>query len=196
MNTTIPDTSTTLLRDVADSSHARWAVFHARYQPLMRVYLRERFPSLEADEVIQETMVALVAVLSKYVYKPEENGRFHNYLTGVLRNKALKALAARQREASLRDGFRAKMSTEGTRSQDKTLEREWRESVYDIALKQLLADETIHERTKQVFLRLVVDGEKPEQVAEAYDLPYNTVVKMKARLVKQLRGLVKELSQV
>lgn len=196
MNTTIPDTSTTLLRDVADSSHARWAVFHARYQPLMRVYLRERFPSLEADEVIQETMVALVAVLSKYVYKPEENGRFHNYLTGVLRNKALKALAARQREASLRDGFRAKMSTEGTRSQDETLEREWRESVYDIALKQLLADETIHERTKQVFLRLVVDGEKPEQVAEAYDLPYNTVVKMKARLVKQLRGLVKELSQV
>lgn len=196
MNTTIPDTSTTLLRDVADSSHARWAVFHARYQPLMRVYLRERFPSLEADEVIQETMVALVAVLSKYVYKPEENGRFHNYLTGVLRNKALKTLAARQREASLRDGFRAKMSTEGTRSQDETLEREWRESVYDIALKQLLADETIHERTKQVFLRLVVDGEKPEQVAEAYDLPYNTVVKMKARLVKQLRGLVKELSQV
>ena len=88
------------------------------------------------------------------------------------------------------------MSTEGTRSQDETLEREWRESVYDIALKQLLADETIHERTKQVFLRLVVDGEKPEQVAEAYDLPYNTVVKMKARLVKQLRGLVKELSQV
>ena len=196
MNTTIPDTSTTLLRDVADSSHARWAVFHARYQPLMRVYLRERFPSLEADEVIQETMVALVAVLPKYVYKPEENGRFHNYLTGVLRNKALKTLAARQREASLRDGFRAKMSTEGTRSQDETLEREWRESVYDIALKQLLADETIHERTKQVFLRLVVDGEKPEQVAEAYDLPYNTVVKMKARLVKQLRGLVKELSQV
>ena len=196
MNTTILDISTTLLRDVADSSHARWAVFHARYQPLMAAYLRERFPSLEADEVIQETMVALVAVLSKYVYKPEENGRFHNYLTGVLRNKALKALAARQREASLRDGFRAKMSTEGTRSQDETLEREWRESVYDIALKQLLADETIHERTKQVFLRLVVDGEKPEQVAEAYDLPYNTVVKMKARLVKQLRGLVKELSQV
>ena len=162
---------------------------------MMRAYLRERFPSLEADEVIQETMVALVAVLSKYVYKPEENGRFHNYLTGVLRNKALKALAARQREASLRDELRSDASVSGTRSQDETLEREWRESVYDIALKQLLADETIHERTKQVFLRLVVDGEKPEQVAEAYNLPYNTVVKMKTRLVKQLRSLVKELSQ-
>lgn len=162
----------------------------------MRAYLRERFPSLEADEVIQETMVALVAVLSKYVYKPEENGRFHNYLTGVLRNKALKALAVRQREASFRDEFRAEVSASGTQSQDETLEREWRESVYDIALKQLLADETIHARTKQVFLRLVVDGEKPEQVAEAYNLPYNTVVKMKTRLVKQLRGLVKELSQV
>ena len=196
MNMTIPDTSTTLLRDVADAQHARWAVFYARYEPMMRAYLRERFPSLEADEVIQETMVALVAVLSKYVYKPEENGRFHNYLTGALRNKALKALAARQREALLRDELRSDASVSGTRSQDETLEREWRDSVYDIALKQLLADETIHARTKQVFLRLVVDGEAPDRVAEAYNLPYNTVVKMKTRLVKQLRGLVKELSQV
>ena len=196
MNTLVPVTSTTLLRDVADAQHARWKIFHSRYEPMMRAYLRDRFPLLDADEIIQETMVSLVTVLAKYVYKPEENGRFHNYLTGVLRNKALKALDARQREREKREGFRAQAQASRAQSADETFEREWRESIYDMALKQLLADEAIHERTKQVFLRLVVEGEKPEQVAEAYALPYNTVVKMKARLVKQLRGIVKDLQQV
>ena len=196
MNTLVPETSTTLLRDVADAQHARWKIFHSRYEPMMRAYLRDRFPLLDADEIIQETMVSLVTVLAKYVYKPEENGRFHNYLTGVLRNKALKALDARQREREMREGFRAQAQASRAQSADETFEREWRESIYDMALNQLLSDESIHERTKQVFLRLVVEGEKPEQVAEAYALPYNTVVKMKARLVKQLRGLVKDLQQV
>ena len=84
----VPDTSTTLLRDVADSSHARWSVFYSRYRPMMLAYLRERFPSLDADDVIQEAFVALAKILPDYKYEPEKNGAFHNFLTGVLRNKA------------------------------------------------------------------------------------------------------------
>jgi len=30
----VSETSTTLLRDVADSQHARWVVFHSRYEPM------------------------------------------------------------------------------------------------------------------------------------------------------------------
>ena len=59
----VPDTSTTLLRDVADSSHARWSVSYSRYQPMMLAYLREHFPSLDADDIIQDTFVALAKIL-------------------------------------------------------------------------------------------------------------------------------------
>lgn len=51
----VPKTSTTLLLDVAQSQHARWAVFLARYEPMMRTFMRSNFPSLEADDIIQET---------------------------------------------------------------------------------------------------------------------------------------------
>ena len=60
----VPTTSTTLLRDIAqDSQHARWAEFVARYRPMMEAFMHERFPSVEPDDVIQETLVAVCRVM-------------------------------------------------------------------------------------------------------------------------------------
>ena len=74
-----PKTSTTLLRDLAqDSQHARWAEFVARYRPMMDAYMRERFPFVEADDAIQETLIALIKTFPVYNYSPEETGAFHN----------------------------------------------------------------------------------------------------------------------
>ncbi len=65
----IPTTSTTLLRDLAhDSQHARWGEFVARYRPMMEAFMRERFPSLDADDVIQETLIELIQVFPVYHY--------------------------------------------------------------------------------------------------------------------------------
>lgn len=196
----VPETSTTLLRDVSDSQHARWAVFHARYEPMMRAFMRERFPSLDADDAIQETFVALAKALPRYVYNPNENGHFRNYLTGVLRNKALKALVARDRDRLLREraeqlAQRADASREAIPPDADDLRR-WRESVYEIALQQLLADESVHERTKQAFVRLAIDGEKPEAVAESLGVKRSAVDMMKARCLDRLRKYVKALKHV
>ena len=195
--TEVPETSTTLLRDVADSQHARWAVFHSRYAPMMRSFMRKRFPSLDADDIIQETFLALAKVLPHYVYNPEEKGHFHSYLTGILRNKALKALVARNRADLVK--ARAAAEMEGARlvaSENEADYKHWRKSVYEIALQQLLADEAIHERTKQVFVRLTIDGEKPEAVAASFGVPYNTVIKMKERTLNRLRHYVEAMKSV
>ena len=195
--TEVPETSTTLLRDVADSQHARWAVFHSRYAPMMRSFMRTRFPSLDADDIIQETFLALAKVLLHYVYNPEEKGHFHSYLTGILRNKALKALVARNRADLVK--ARAAAEMEGARlvaSENEADYKHWRKSVYEIALQQLLADEAIHERTKQVFVRLTIDGEKPEAVAASFGVPYNTVIKMKERTLNRLRHYVEAMKSV
>ena len=63
-------------------------------------------------------------------------------------------------------------------------------------VQQLLADESIHERTKQVFVRLAIDGEKPEAVAESFGIPYNTVIKMKERTLDRLRRYVEDMKAV
>ena len=190
-STEIPDTSTTLLRDVADSQHARWTVFHSRYEPMMQAFMRERFPSLDADDIIQETFLALAKALPRYVYNPKENGHFHNYLTGILRNKALKALAARTRDAKLKECAVGSLVPRDRENESDY--KAWRESIYEIALQQLLADDSIHERTKQVFVRLAVDGEKPEAIAASFGIKRGAIDMMKARCIKRLQELVEAL---
>ena len=80
---------------------------------MMLSYLQARFPSLDADDIIQETFVALAKILPDYKYAPEKNGAFHNFLTGVLRNKALCALDASYRQMAIEERMQLAMSVNG-----------------------------------------------------------------------------------
>ncbi len=200
----IPTTSTTLLRDIAqDSQNVRWSEFVARYRPMMEAFLRERFPSLEAEDIIQETLVALCGALPSYRYAPDEKGHFHNYLTGILRNKALRQLGKDKRQAEIaemagecvpcaRNG-RAGSPLPAEYAAD---EQSWREALLEIALQQLLNDDSIQSRTRQVFLRVAVNGEKPDDVAAAFGIKRNAVDQIKNRMTTRLRELVAALEKV
>ena len=47
-----------------------------------------------------------------------------------------------------------------------------------------------------MFVRLTIDGEKPEDVAESLGIPYNTVIKMKERTLDRLRRYVEDMKAV
>ena len=200
---TTPTTSTTLLRDVAsDSQHARWTEFATRYRPMMEAYLRERFPSVDADDVIQETLVAVWAALPSYRYAPDEKGHFHNYLTGSLRNKALRQFGANRRQAEIAEKVREGVSSDGRAGAPRTPlgtmsdeEQSWREALVEIALRQLMNDETIQSRTRQVFLRVAVNGEKPDDVAAAFGIERNAVDQIKNRMMPRLQKIVAALEK-
>ena len=214
----IPATSTTLLRDLAnDSQHARWSEFVTRYRPMMEAYLRERFPSVEADDVIQETLIAVWAALPSYRYAPDEKGHFHNYLTGILRNKALRQLYKEQRHAEIAEMVHDDASCDGraltlaappsTSSTGRAVtprppsdmmaddEQSWRETLVEIALRQLMNDESIQSRTRQVFLRVAVNGEKPDDVAVAFGIERNAVDQIKNRMMPRLQKIVADLEK-
>ena len=211
----IPTTSTTLLCDLAnDSQHVRWGEFVARYRPMMETYMRERFPSLDADDVIQETLIAVCAALPSYRYVPEEKGHFHNYLTGILRNKALRQLHKDQRQAEIAEmvgrdasieplvGSRVPRDRDGRAVAPRPPsdmmaddEQSWRETLVEIALQQLMNDESIQSRTRQVFLRVVVNGEKPDDVAAAFGIERNAVDQIKSRMMPRLQKIVADLEK-
>ena len=65
----------------------------------------------------------------------------------------------------------------------------------EIALRQLLADSTIHERTRIVFARVAVNGEKPDDVAVAFGIKRNAVDQMKSRMMERLKELVAALEK-
>ena len=192
----IPETSTTLLRDLAqDSRHARWGEFVARYRPMMETYMHTRFSMVDADDAIQETLIALIKVFPVYHYSPDETGAFHNYLTGILRHRALRMIECESRrlDKELKYQEIEGLSASGGNKDDGL---SWRESVFEIALQQLLADESINDRTKQVFVRVAVNGEKPESVAESFGIARNAVDQMKARMKERLRELANALMKV
>ena len=191
----VPSTSTTLLRDLADSQHARWGEFVRRYQPMMAEYLRAHFPGIEVDDVVSETLVALVDVLKNYRYAPDETGCFHNYLTGILKHKALYRCRVAERHAKDVAAYREHANrADDSRAADE--EREWKETVFAIAVRQLLADETIQDRTKQVFLRVAINHESPDAVAESFGIKRNAVDQMKSRMMGKLREIAESLKSV
>ena len=191
-NDRVPSTSTTLLREIGScAENARWSEFEARYRPMMEAFLKERYPYLDADDVIQETLVALSRALPNYRYDPKSTGFFRNYLTGVLRHKAVDFCRKNGREDRLRAELAA-LPTSAVSDED----AEWQESVMEIAMRQVLADETIHSRTKQIFQRVAVDGAAPEEVAKAYGVSRNNVDQIKDRMIRKLRELVRGLESV
>ena len=192
----IPSTSTTLLRQMAaDSRHVRWGEFVRRYQPMMEEYLRMHFPGLEPEDIISETLIALVDVLKNYRYAPDETGSFHNYLTGILKHKALyrRRVAERQEKCLAAFGDSARRVDDPGSADE---EREWKETVFAIAVRQLMSDETIQDRTKQVFLRVAINHESPDAVADSFGIKRNAVDQMKSRMMTKLREIVESLKSI
>ena len=188
----IPTTSTTLLHELSgDSQHARWGEFVTRYRPMMDAYVRERFPSVEADEAVAETLVSLVDVFKNYRYDPDETGRFHNYLTGILRHKALRLCqqAERRRDLHLR------AAAEPIVPADDSEEEEYRKSLFEIAVRQFFDDESIAPRTKEIFRRTAIKGESPETVAKSFMIERHAVDQIKNRSVAKLRKFVAALEK-
>ena len=194
MSIIVPETSTTLLREISsDVENARWPEFVSRYRPMMFAYLNARFPYVDADDIVQETLIALSKVLPHYRYLPDETGRFRNFLNGILRHRALKRCEREARDKALQSEYRDFMLPGRTPDADTEEHAAWRDSLLEIAMYQLLNDGGISDKSKQIFQRLAVDGQSPAAVAAAYGTSRNNVDKVKSRMIAKLRGIVRAL---
>ena len=191
----VPETSTTLLKEISgDAENARWPEFVSRYRPMMSAYVKARFPELDADELVQQTLIALSTALPRYRYAPDETGRFHNYLTGILHNKALKLCERRSRELAMKAELQ-RVTTDPVTAIMAEEAVAWRKALLEIAMRQLLSDERIPDRSKQIFQRVMVDGLAPEEVATAYGTSRNNIDKIKSRMLDRLRRIVSLLEK-
>lgn len=160
---------------------------------MMEAYLREHFPGVDTDDMIQETLVSVVAALPSYVYDAGSSGYFHNYLTGILRHKALNAVRSCDRYANAL--ARSLERTSDVRS-SRSDEEEFRHSLMESALGQLMADEEVSARDKRVFEQTAIAGVAPAEVAAKFGLSRANVDQIKKRMTDRLRVLVKALESV
>lgn len=68
-----------------------------------------------------------------------------------------------------------------------------REGLLEVALRQVLADASIADRTKRIFERVALNGEAPEAVAASFKMSRHAVDQAKGRVLARLRELVKKL---
>ena len=191
---TIPPTSVTLLKDLSgDATSVRWTEFHDKYAGPMRAYLRTHYPMVEADDVIQETLLALLKCLPRYRYVPDEHGYFHNYLMGIVKHKAEDALRRMKHFTGIKDKY-AKETAGQTQPfrlpDDDAAQAAWRNAAKETALQQLLADDSILPSTREIFRHVAIMHEKPADVAQRFGITRNNVDQIKARMIARLKDLV------
>ena len=195
----VPTTSTTLLRDLAnDSQHPRWGEFVERYRPMMEAFLHDKFPYVDADDIIQETFVALCKVLPSYRYAPDEEGHFRSYLTGILRNKALRAIrkARQQSDYAEMGKIEVQLQEDDVPAVIADDEQAYRKALFDIALQQFRDDESISDRTKRILERVAINGESPATVAASFKMDRHAVDQAKHWAIARLREIVTGLEAV
>lgn len=181
-----PDTSRRLLLALQggrDSS--RWEEFVVRYEPGLRDYAARHFPTLDGDDLVQETFLAFIRRLPDFVYAPEATGAFHAYLVGILRLTAFatyRKQAREQRRLQQLEQFTPPPAA--THAEDAA----WRESAYELVLHQFFSDPRVHDQTKRIFRRVALDGESPETVARDYALTRNAVDQIKRRCLLRLQA--------
>ena len=188
----VPVTSISLLKVLGeDSQSPRWREFLQMYASTIDGFLFKHFPTVDAEDVVQETLRALVERLPLYEYEPDTKGHFRNYLIGIVRFKAIEQLKRRKREDDLRAELEANAQFEWEcEKQSYSVDlRDWQREAYEAALAQFMADKGISTRDKEIFRRVALQGESPEDVATIFDIKRNNVDQIKARMVAKLKEL-------
>ena len=195
----VPVTSVSLLKVLGeDVQSPRWTEFANKYSSTIYGFLQKYFPSVDADEVFNETLIALVRKLPVYTYDPDAKGHFRNYLIGIVRYKAIEQLKRYRKDGNIKEALEAQAQFEW---EDKVQSyqvdlRDWQREAYEAALGQFMADASISTRDKEIFRRVALRGESPEDVAAIFDLKRNNVDQIKARMVKKLKELALQYASV
>lgn len=196
---TVPVTSVSLLKVLGDDAQSpRWTEFANRYASMIDGFLYRYFPTVDAEEVVNETLIALVEKLPVYTYAPDAKGHFRNFLIGIVRYKAIEQIKKRKREADHREEIETNVKLEweyGKQSYSADL-RDWQREAYEVALAQFMADSKISTRDKEIFRLTALAGESPEEVAAIFGIKRNNIDQIKARMVSKLKELALRYADV
>ena len=187
-----PVTSVSLLKVLGEDAQSPcWTEFAKLYASTIDGFLFKYFPQVDAEEVVQETLIALVKKLPLYVYAPDAKGHFRNYLIGIVRFKAIEQLKRHKRDADLKSALETKAQLNWEyESQSYSVDlRDWKHEAFEAALAQFMADKSISTRDKEIFRRVALLDESPEDVAAIFAIKRNNVDQIKSRMTKKLKEL-------
>lgn len=75
-------------------------------------------------------------------------------------------------------------------------EEAYRQSLFNVAVRQFFVDGSIAPRTKEIFRRTAMEGESPESVAKSFMMDRHAVDQVKSRSIVKLRAIIEALEKV
>ncbi len=175
-----------------DTPDAEWTRFARLYDPVCRYYLAillRSYPSLlndKEDDIVQETFLALVKALPERRWDRTQ-GRFRDFLFGVVRNKALEYMRRERREKTVPEEM-LKNLAEPVDDRGAEAEREaLRHELWCALLDRVFAAGRLSEKSKEIFRRLIEEEVPVETLAAEYDTTPNAIYRLKYRMTEKLR---------
>lgn len=174
---------------MGDAKSAKWTEFVETFDPVMRKYCAATFPDLDADDLIQETLRALVKKIPHYQYDPEAKGHFANYLIGILRRKAYAVYRERKRQnmavAAWLDIRPARSASQAEEERES-----FKQAAMELALREFFANPRITDQSKEIFRKVAIEGRPPTEVAASFGVTRNVVDQVHSRMNARLRKIV------
>jgi RNA polymerase sigma-70 factor (ECF subfamily) len=197
---------TLLARLKAENAHDAWREFyHLYWGAILRYARRLGLNEHQAEEVLQETMVALMRILPAFVYD-RRKGRFRNFLLTIVHRKSLAVQRRTRRGQALSFDHAGPQGDDAAAvagalmapladTEAAEAEQRWRESLFETALANVRADPAIGSRTFAVFAAYALEQRPIADVAAEFGLKENAIYQIKNRLVRRVRVEVARLAR-
>ncbi|HEX4607961.1 MAG TPA: sigma-70 family RNA polymerase sigma factor [Urbifossiella sp.] len=182
-------TSSSLLAGVKARASGAWGRFATLYRPLVLHWCRQAgLQVADAEDVAQEVLTAAAGAIDGFRHE-QPGDTLRGWLRVIARNKILDHARRAARQAAAVGGSGAQREllavpappAESDESADAAEEAIVLRQAFDLVLAGF------KDHTRQAFWRVVVDGQRPEDVAAELDIQVHSVYLAKSRVLRRLQ---------
>ena len=188
-----PETRPSLLCSLRDGQPqpSAWREFFERYAPaVFRVARRQGLDTHEADDIVQETMLAVAKHIAAFDYR-RDRGKFRQWVTTIAANKG-RDLLRRQSAACERLGVpQAQDPADGRPTLGELWEQEWQAQDMLWCLDRV--GEEIAPQRMAAFELYVLQGVSAEETGKRLGMTRAHVYVTRSQVVRRIRTLMEEL---
>ncbi len=184
--------SPSLLQGVKAQDPEAWRLLAELYGPLVFSWCRARgLQPADADDVLQEVFLTVAARIGDF-HRDRESDTFRGWLSVITRNKIGDWIRRQRHQETVLDGTDARwrLQEEPTRAVCDWPEPGEPGDLYQRAMAIIRTE--FADSTWQAFLRVVVEGQAPADVAAELGLSRNAVYLARSHILRRLREVLGE----
>jgi RNA polymerase sigma factor (sigma-70 family) len=203
MDELIPTRTTLLERLKNPADDSSWRIFYETYRRLIHgVAVKSGLMQDEAQEVVQETMIAVARYIPTFKYD-RNVGSFKHWLLNMARWRIADQFRKREPvetpnrsskdETATGTGWMEKVADPTTVDLEAFWESQWEKNLFDAAVAKV--KRSADSEKYQIFDCCVYKEWAPEKVARAFGISVDRVYMAKHRIMEMIKGEVERLKR-